>query len=96
MSPSFPVQTLYALQTPNPPFWTTETAVPKFPQNGGSMPTPCLDKAVHAQEGEGGNNDVRPGPSPFHIHRSTGSTQRAEGKELLSVVYTLIFVWRQK
>ena len=40
-----------ALQTPNPPFWTTRTAVPKFPQNGGSTPTPCLDKAVHAQGG---------------------------------------------
>ena len=43
-----------ALQTPNPPFWTTKTAVPKFPQNGGSTPTPCLDKAVHAQGGGGG------------------------------------------
>ena len=42
-----------ALQTPNPPFWTTKTAVPKFPQNGGSTPTPCLDKAAHAQ-GRGG------------------------------------------
>ena len=42
-----------ALQTPNPPFWTTKTAVPKFPQNGGSTPTPCLDKAVHAQGGRG-------------------------------------------
>ena len=42
-----------ALQTPNPPFWTTKTAVPKFPQNGGSTPTPCLDKAVHAQGGGG-------------------------------------------
>ena len=40
-----------ALRTPNPPFWTTKTAVPKFPQNGGSTPTPCLDKAVHAQGG---------------------------------------------
>ena len=38
-----------ALQTPNPPFWTTKTAVPKFPQNSGSTPTPCLDKAVHVQ-----------------------------------------------
>ena len=42
-----------ALQTPNPPFWTTKTTVPKFPQNGGSTPTPCLDKAVHAQGGGG-------------------------------------------
>ena len=42
-----------ALQTPNPPFWTTKTAVPRFPQNGGSTPTPCLDKAVHAQGGGG-------------------------------------------
>ena len=40
-----------ALQTPNPPFWTTKTAVPKFPQNGGSTSTLCLDKAVHAQGG---------------------------------------------
>ena len=45
--PLFPCTS--ALQTPNPPFWTTKTAVPKFPQNGGSTPTPCLDKAVHAQ-----------------------------------------------
>ena len=43
-----------APQTPNPPFWTTKTAAPKFPQNGGSTPTPCLDKAVHAQGGGGG------------------------------------------
>ena len=42
-----------ALQTPNPPFWTTKTVVPKFPQNGGSTPTRCLDKAVHAQGGGG-------------------------------------------
>ena len=28
-----------------------KTAVLKFPQNGGSTPTPCLDKAVHAQGG---------------------------------------------
>ena len=39
------------LQTPNPPFWTTKTAVPKFPQNGGSTPSLCLDKAVHVQRG---------------------------------------------
>ena len=45
-----------ALQTPNPPFWTTKTAVPKFPQNGGSTPTRCLDKAVHAQRGGGGED----------------------------------------
>ena len=43
-----------ALQTPNPSFWTTKTAVPKFPENGGSTPTLCLDKAVHAQGGGGG------------------------------------------
>ena len=49
-----------ALQTPNPPFWTTKTAVPKFPQNGGSTPTPCLDKAVHAQGGGGGGTHMRP------------------------------------
>ena len=42
-----------ALHTPNPPFWTTKTAVPKFPQNGDSTPTPRLDKAVHAQGGGG-------------------------------------------
>ena len=47
--PLFPCKN--ALQTPNPPFWTTKTAVPKFPQNGGSTPTPRLDKAVHAQGG---------------------------------------------
>ena len=49
-----------ALQTPNPPFWTTKTVVPKFPQNGGSTPTPCLDKAVHAQGGGGGKMCHRP------------------------------------
>ena len=42
-----------AVQTPNPPFCAIKTAVPKFPQNGGSTPTPCLDKAVHAQGGGG-------------------------------------------
>ena len=50
-----------ALQTPNPPFWTTKRAVPKFPQNGGSTSTPCLDKAVHAQGGGGGT------PAPLEI-----------------------------
>ena len=50
-----------ALQTPNPPFWTTKTTVPKFPQNGGSTPTLCLDKAVHAQGG-GGYILTRQGP----------------------------------
>ena len=49
--PLFPCTS--ALQTPNPPFWTTKTAAPKFPQNGASTPTPCLDKAVHAQRGGG-------------------------------------------
>ena len=49
--PLFPCKN--AAQTPNPPFWTTKTAVPKFPQNSGSTPTPCLDKAVHAQGGGG-------------------------------------------
>ena len=52
------------LQTPNPPFWTTKTAVPKFPQNGGSTPTPCLDKAVHARDtcdSQTGNNIVSHG-----------------------------------
>ena len=37
-----------ALQTPNPPFWTTKTVVPK---TGGSTPSLCLDKAVHAPGG---------------------------------------------
>ena len=33
---------------------------PKFPQNGGSTPTPCLDKAMHAQRGGAGDsNPVR-------------------------------------
>ena len=52
------------LQTPNPPFWTTKTAVPKFTQNGGSTPTPCLDKAVHARDtcdSQTGNNIVSHG-----------------------------------
>ena len=53
--PLFPCTT--ALQTPNPPFWTTKTAVPKFPQNGGSTPSLCLDKAMHAQGGGGGYMD---------------------------------------
>ena len=35
------------------PFWTTKTAVLKFPQSSGSTPTPCLDKAVHAEGGGG-------------------------------------------
>ena len=39
------------LHTTNPPFWTTKTGVLNLPQNGGSTPTPCLDKAVHAQGG---------------------------------------------
>ena len=46
-----------ALQTPNPPFWTTKTVVTKFSQKGASTPTPCLDKAVHAQGG-GGYHDT--------------------------------------
>ena len=50
-----------ALQTPNPSFWTTKTAVPKFPQNGGSTPTPCLDKDAHAQGG-GGVRCIHPSP----------------------------------
>jgi hypothetical protein len=43
-----------ALQTPNPPFWTTKTVVSKISQNGGSKPTPCFDKAVHAKAWGGG------------------------------------------
>ena len=54
--PLFPCTS--ALQTPNPPFWTTKTVVPKFPQNGGSTPSLCLDKAVHAQGGAGGSEDL--------------------------------------
>jgi hypothetical protein len=38
------------LPTPNPPFWTTKTAVAKFPQNSGSTRTLRLDKAVHAHD----------------------------------------------
>ena len=49
--PRFPCTN--ALQIPNPPFWTTKTAVSKFPQSDGSTPTPCSDKAVHAQGGGG-------------------------------------------
>ena len=33
---------------------TTKTVLAKNPKNGGSTPTPCLDKAVLAQGGGGG------------------------------------------
>ena len=41
------------LQTPNPPFWTTKTAIPKFPQNGGSTPTPVLRQGRACARGGG-------------------------------------------
>ena len=67
------------LQTPNPPFWTTKTVVPKFPQNSGSMPTPCLDKAVHAQGGRGvtrlphcESNPKQPQTTPNNLNNRRG------------------------
>ena len=42
-----------ALQTPNPPFWTTKTAVPKFPQNGGCA-HPVLRQGRACARGGGG------------------------------------------
>ena len=52
LSPSFPVQTLY--KHPILHSGPQKQRSQKFPQNSGSTPTPCLDKAVHAQMGGGG------------------------------------------
>ena len=38
---------------PHPICGTTNTLVPKIPENSGSTPTACLDKAVLAQGGGG-------------------------------------------
>ena len=76
-------------QTRNPPFWTTTTAVPKFPQNGGSTPTPCLDKAVHVQGGRGVNDMVFVSKDPNKTAKPFNTCPLIEAHPDMSMVWQL-------
>ena len=62
-----------------------KTAVPNNPKNGGSTPTPCLDKPVLAQDGRRGGGGYR--------HRRISAFRCLEGEGEGEKSYSYYFGW---